>query len=445
MVSTSKVATKRSIDKEEDDKDLNDHGTNNNKKIHLNDSEKMEFIAENINYKGKNSNNPAILIINVEKHFIENPAKLKPELDKNLPHVKILQIKATLNNNLIITFEDELNLIAFMDNKSFFKDNHKIILDKTKKDKKSSFEIIIKGLTYSMAQEFGNDLNMVGINRTCKFSNKEDYKIVKAECINEETMYKLISHGLHLNYCRFKVEKYLKPIKPTQCFNCQKFGHFSTACDQKTSTCVKCGGIHKLSECKETNIKCANCNESHTSNYGGCKIYQIHVKGKTELMKKKNDQLIINKQYSQVVSSSSTIEQDTYTKITNQLQQSLESMKTSLIQSFGNELNELRKTQEAFINNKFEEFSRVQDIVIKKKLDEFNETVINNRFQKCFSAIDDFKTRLVYVQIDLIKIVNPNVLINENQIQAIMASVKQHTSIKLNFGEIKGYIDKLYA
>jgi hypothetical protein len=41
-------------------------------------------------------------------------------------------------------------------------------------------------------------------------------------------------------------------------------------------------------------------------------------------------------------------------------------MKTSLIQSFGTELNELRKTQEAFINNKFEEFSRFQDVVIKK-------------------------------------------------------------------------------
>jgi hypothetical protein len=97
---------------------------------------------------------------------------------------------------------------------------------------------------------------------------------VKFQFNNEEDINKLIKNGLTIWYNRFRVEKYIKPIKPIQCFNCQKFGHFSVRFEFKVSTCVKCGGKHKLSECKTNQIKCANCNENHTSNYVGCKIYQ---------------------------------------------------------------------------------------------------------------------------------------------------------------------------
>ena len=66
--------------------------------------------------------------------------------------------------------------------------------------------------------------------------------MIKAECGNEELMNQLINNGILFNYRKYKVEKYVSPIKPTQCFNCQKFGHFAAKCEKVTPSCVRCGG-----------------------------------------------------------------------------------------------------------------------------------------------------------------------------------------------------------
>ena len=64
----------------------------------------------------------------------------------------------------------------------------------------------------------------------------------------------------------------------------------------ETSICVKCGGAHKVAECKATQLKCANCKEN-----AGCKIYQKQVKEKIENIKKKSNVIIGNRQFSQVI------------------------------------------------------------------------------------------------------------------------------------------------
>lgn len=57
---------------------------------------------------------------------------------------------------------------------------------------------------------------------------------------------------------------------PSQCLNCQKFGHTSKDCTAKP-TCRKCAGNHLTRECKvEQQSKCANCSGSHAASYGGC-------------------------------------------------------------------------------------------------------------------------------------------------------------------------------
>lgn len=57
-----------------------------------------------------------------------------------------------------------------------------------------------------------------------------------------------------------------------QCYNCQLFNHSSECCFLDP-VCLKCSGPHNIKECKVTDrngIKCANCHQNHTANFGGC-------------------------------------------------------------------------------------------------------------------------------------------------------------------------------
>jgi hypothetical protein len=93
---------------------------------------------------------------------------------------------------------------------------------------KKVFEAIIKGLSINMAKECKEELKQVGIENVINFNKNDDYKVIKIQFSNEQALNKLINDGLLLWYNKFKVEKYIQPIKPIQCFNCQKFGHFWT-------------------------------------------------------------------------------------------------------------------------------------------------------------------------------------------------------------------------
>jgi hypothetical protein len=151
------------------------------------------------------------------------------------------------------------------------------------------------------------------------------------------------------------------------------------------------------------------------------------------------------RKFSHVVSNGTSNDKDSICLLSKNIENltlNLGYMQKDIIKSVGDELNQFMKNQETSLKLKFEEFSKHQENELKKKFDEFNNQ-INDRFKKCFSVIEDFKTRQIYVQIDLIKVINPNVKWSEKQIQTFIASVKQHTAIKLNFNDIKSYVDKI--
>lgn len=56
---------------------------------------------------------------------------------------------------------------------------------------------------------------------------------------------------------------------PTQCRNCQMYGHGTSHCGKLTK-CMKCGKNHKAENCTEAAIKCANCNNEHEANSKDC-------------------------------------------------------------------------------------------------------------------------------------------------------------------------------
>lgn len=74
-----------------------------------------------------------------------------------------------------------------------------------------------------------------------------------------------------------------------QCKRCQRFGHTKNFC-HRPYRCVKCGENHATASCtkiRTTPPNCVNCNEPHTANYRGCKIYKDYKEQIYEPLKKK--------------------------------------------------------------------------------------------------------------------------------------------------------------
>jgi hypothetical protein len=93
-----------------------------------------------------------------------------------------------------------------------------------------------------------------------------------------------------------KIEAYKSKSCPTQCYNCQRFGHIWVHCRQPPR-CMWCGGGHRHRECpeKENNQRipsCCNCKlkdgeSPHPTNYMGCSY------AKEELQRRKKQRISI--------------------------------------------------------------------------------------------------------------------------------------------------------
>jgi hypothetical protein len=167
-----------------------------------------------------------------------------------------------------------------------------------------------------------------------------------------------------------RVEKYIQQVKPIQCFNCQKFGHFSSSCEHKTPTCVKYGGRHKISACKSELVKCANWNGNHTSNYGGCKVFQKHQKDKIETVKKKSDLSSIGMQYSQVVkTSNSQADLNSLNESIKGLYSGMKELAISISTNVKNQLSDFERCHESKVNTMMNDIVNRQKIIIKNEFE----------------------------------------------------------------------------
>lgn len=83
----------------------------------------------------------------------------------------------------------------------------------------------------------------------------------------------------------FPVREFVPP--PLRCYKCQLYGHIAAVCRGKQK-CYKCGGEHRIEECKENSqVKCCNCGGQHTVTYGGCEVRKKAVE--IEKVKKENN------------------------------------------------------------------------------------------------------------------------------------------------------------
>lgn len=356
-----------------------------------------------------------IMFIGVDKEYANNPTKIKNDLDANYPNVKIKSTRITMKGNLIVEFDNLDELRRFASAGSKIKCEKSIILE----DRKEIHEIVIKGIKYKVAANYIEEIKKQGIIGISEFNKrKEDYNMIKAVCIDANTVNRLLNTGIKIEYCNYKAEKYIKQIRPVQCYKCQKFGHISNKCLETESTCVRCGDKHKLSECKaEANLqKCSNCHGNHTSSFAGCSVYQKHLKEKLEKIQNKPSNIQAMRYYSEVAQKNNKLNETTLADL------------KSTVDKMTNEIASLREMYKELLEVKLGNQVQILDDEIKKVHKECQESVF----------------RLPFIFLDLIHALFPNIKINQNQCDAIFESLSRHKMQIINRKEFQVYIDKLF-
>jgi hypothetical protein len=310
------------------------------------------------NKMSKNNSEFAILIQDGGDYYAQNPNQLKKDFDSLKMNIFIKETKITLSKHLIIIFTNNLGREKFMDsikNSDLFKNKKIIDLSKRK-----SVEIVIKGLNFKSYDNYQYDLAKIGITKILQMNKaNEEFRMIRAECIDNVTKEKLIKEGLKIDHFNLKVEEYIKPIRPLQCFNCQQFDHIASNCPIKdTPICIKCGGSHKAEACNSSELKCVNCHQDHTSIYKLCPIYQDKLEEKMKKLASYSqtpDQKI-KRLYSQVSSSKPDLEVMQST-IIDSLKVNIESMQESINDSIRTQISAFELSLKSSINlmeSKFE-------------------------------------------------------------------------------------------
>jgi hypothetical protein len=321
-----------------------------------------------------------------------------------------------------------------------------------KKPSHNDLEVVIKGINYKIGTDSSEELKQMGIKSITKFSNNEEFNIIKAEIIDESTLNKIIKDGLFIGYKRLKVEKFIQPVKITQCFNCQKFGHYSINCKVKEATCVKCGGKHQLKDCKAPKAKCANCGNEHTSSYGGCTYKQTQIKEKIEKNNMKSTNNLL-KSYSSVITGnqinaseekfkSISDEISGISDLVNRINSNLEKKINEVLDKQIIEITDsIKKSFATALETKLKTMTDIIEQTITLKTNDV-QTTIMKEVNKAFTGI---KTQQVTFQIDLFRLLWPKNKLSDQQILGIIESASRNFNIKLEFNNIKTYVDSIYV
>ena len=243
-----------------------------------------------------------IIILNMEE-YKKDKKKLKTEIDSLYIQENAIMIRFTANN-LMIYLEKENDLNKIVKNDAIFP-------NKIKKEviKKAKITLVIKGLTFNEARDNQEKLSELGITQIInlqtpkKDSNeletsndsltkkvmRTELNIVGINCEDETTEIKLKKAGIYLEYMRYKVEDYIRPIRVLQCHNCNKFNHKAREC-QNEQACLKCGENHSYKQCNvmKDKLRCVNCNGNHAATSKECLQYKNHKRELTETKENEN-------------------------------------------------------------------------------------------------------------------------------------------------------------
>ena len=305
----------------------------------------------------------SIIILDGAANYANKLNQIKTDLEQIRVCHLIKETKITSNNHLIISFLNIYDQNTFLEqiNKSNLFQNKKII----DLNQKAKNEIVIKGINFNGLEAFKFLLAKNGITKILPMSkSNQDYRMVRAECDSKEAKNMLIKNGLKIDYFSLKIENYNKPLRPIQCYNCQKYDHMAKNCPNAGNpVCNKCSNSHKGSECTNNKLKCANCHLEHASSDKKCTIYKEKLElilnkidatnRSTEKTKRNYSEVINNKQDLHIVKSE-IIQSitESITNVTNLIQAQIKADKDNYIVSFKNIENEinLQKAKQVFID-----------------------------------------------------------------------------------------------
>ena len=317
----------------------------------------------------------------------------------------ILTVILTVSKHLIITFINIEGRDLFLAKKDIFKRNIQIIDLNNKK----RLEVVLKGLNFAAIDGYKFILSKLGITKISQMNKSNDqFRMVKAECQNEEIMKKFVNEGIKLDYFSIKVEVFRKQIRPLQCFNCQQYGHVALNCSQKeTPVCLKCSGEHRVDECQSNVIKCANCDEEHKSSSSECKVFKSKLDEKMRSLNKgKTNQATTIRVYSQAANSELQHEV-LLDKITANMKAGFDNMQKKIDDSFDKQANEL--------------------------------STIRNAIKAIESDAQLYKAKEFYVICDMFRIMNNNVAPTSDQVRAFHEAVKFHHNLEINLTSATNY------
>jgi hypothetical protein len=136
--------------------------------------------------------------------------------------------------------------------------------------------LIIRDMSYDFAMQNLDVLKNFGKSELIEFKSKQFISkgsFVKVIVESTEVMNELLEKKrIKIGFVSYRINKYFK--SPTQCFNCNKFGHIASNC-QSSTVCSKCSGDHRHDSCTGTHLKCVNCGKNHSAFDRICESYKV--------------------------------------------------------------------------------------------------------------------------------------------------------------------------
>ena len=123
----------------------------------------------------------------------------------------------------------------------------------------------------------------------------------------------------------------------------------------------------------------------------------------------------------------------------------------SINTSVKDQLREFENSQEKKIKTMMNEYSTRQEFFIREELQETKKNLkeelkqdITHKLQVINTQFHEYKTHLIYTQLDLLKILSPHAPPSIEQIQSIRQSYLAHTSVEIPFQTIQSYVQNLF-
>ena len=392
-----------------------------------------------------------ILVLNVSE-FITDQAKLNREIDKLQIDKKNIIVHPTANNNLMLYLKNESDLKAILHDQLAFDDKKKIRLDLTEK-----IDVVIKGLSYEQALSLMDQLKIAGITEIINLEKKKidsvyenensspktkHWLIVGAKCCDVTTINRLSNEGIKIEYMRYKVEKYIRPIHVIQCHQCNQFGHKLEQCTNKQS-CLRCSGDHTIKECSSTTRKCSNCGGNHHATYKQCRTYQQKVNEKMEKLKNKSPSKRIESANPLPISPKKLKDQENANSLIldeirnmresnkaheNKIDKIFEAMMQKMVTN-ENEIKEVKQRVENIeteSNECWKAFNKHDNTIdeIEKKLTSMEE-VMSKKFNSLYESYGGIQREILKNVIDCHNFVNTNNILDVSKIEKLFKQDKQ--------------------